>query len=58
MCMRDLLRIKFGIADSSLIEEIIQAGKIEVFPKGSMIVESGKKVPICRFCWRGLPEDI
>lgn len=43
MCMRDLLRIKFGITDSSLIEEIIQVGKVEVFPKGSMIVESGKE---------------
>lgn len=43
MYMRDLLKTKFGITNSSLIEEIMQAGKIEVFPKGGLIVESGKE---------------
>lgn len=43
MCMRDLLKARFGITDANLLEEITRAGKKEVFPKGSVIVESGKE---------------
>ena len=43
MFMRDLLRTRFGITDSDIIEELILAGRLDVFPKGSIIVESGKE---------------
>ena len=43
MFMRDLLRTRFGITDSDLIEELVLAGRFEVFPKGSIIVEAGKE---------------
>ena len=47
--MRDLLKTCYGITDAALAEDLVKAGKLETFPKGSIIVEAGKEqhyVPI------------
>lgn len=41
--MRDLLRTRYGVTDDAVIEKLVSVGKFEVFPKGSVIVESGKE---------------
>lgn len=41
--MRELFENCYGISDKRLLEQLISAGKIESFPRGTVVVEAGKE---------------
>ena len=52
--MKEILKSRYGITEPVLLDELTLAGRVEIFSRGSMIMESGKEQRILPILLEGI----